>query len=81
VANDNREVSTVEVEAPTTNLWRQIDSLLQGHLAEHLAELHASGLSMEQVARSLLTEHGAIVSTRTIANWCRQLQIPGALAS
>lgn len=72
---------TSDPSEPSTNLWRQVDSLLKGNLAEHLTQLRLSGLSMEQIARSLLTEQGAIVSTRTVANWCKQLGIGTAVAS
>jgi hypothetical protein len=65
----------LEVDVPSSNVWRQVDLLLDGRLREVLTELREAGTSTEQIARQLLTQHGAVVSTRTIANWCKQLRI------
>jgi len=74
VPEDDTGVTTA-VQVPTSNVWLQVDLLTEGHLAQILEDLRAAGLSAEQIARRLLTQHGAVVSTRTIANWCKQLGI------
>jgi hypothetical protein len=61
----------------TTSHWRMADRVLNGTLADTLANLYRESRSWEEVARRLYADHGLTVSGQTLRRWGRELDIPG----
>jgi len=68
-------------QTPSSATWRQASHLVQGDLATLLLNGYRQGMSHERIARQLFTDHGVIVSSRTVGNWLHQLNGTGLVRS
>lgn len=57
------------------------DKALNGNLEAILRDLRSQGLSLEQTAFRLQSDHDLTVSTATVHRWCATLGIEKATAS
>lgn len=55
---------------PMSRLYPLVDRILDGHLADQLAEWRANGWSFQQIADELRDVHQVRVSDETVRGWC-----------
>lgn len=60
---------------PRSTAYRMADRLLDGKLAEVLAEGRSAGRSFEEISRRLFADHGIEAPSQTLRSWARQLGI------
>lgn len=59
-----------------TSAYRMADRLLDGKLADLIAQYRAAGMTWDQVSRQLYIDGGVEVTNQTLINWAEKLGIP-----
>lgn len=52
-----------------------VDRALDGKLEMFLLDARTEGQSYQRIRDRLIAEHGITVTSATVGNWCRQLEI------
>lgn len=66
---------------PPAKILPLVDRLVPGGAVKFLTVARANGDSYDTIADRLERDHGVAVTSQTIANWCRDLEITKPAAS